>query len=474
MKDTKLFLLLETFNSYQLNRFNKFLHSPYHNEDSQLISLFNQLLPYFKNPAKATLPSPSELWKAIYGKQKFKNLKFARLFSDLLKKAEDFLVIDTLKHNEPVKLENLLNQYTEKKLFKHYPEAAQLARKKLEATPYREGEYYLQLFRLEAHQTNFIELLNQRTTEKNLLQTSEALDAFYLINKLNYLAAILHYKKFLSMEGEVKLATEVIEHVKNNDYRHIPALQVHVKVVQSLIEPENEEHFIQLKALLAAQYKLFPRQQGRNLYAFAINYSIRKVNGGNLAYVPELLAIYRQMLVAGLMFDDADALSQFDYKNIVSVALRAGEITWVEKFIHDYKNSIPKASRQNAFTFNLAKLYFAKRQYDKVLPLLQDVVYNDIFYQLDSKTTLMKTYYELGEYMPMMALKESFRILLRRKKLISAQNRINYTNFMRFTMQLYRIDVKDTKKLQQLGKSITTSTNVADKGWLLEKLEELN
>jgi hypothetical protein len=101
------------------------------------------------------------------------------------------------------------------------------------------------------------------------------------------------------------------------------------------------------------------------------------------------------------------------------------------------------------------------------------VAYTDIFYQLDSKTTLMKTYYELGEYLPMMALKESFRILLRRKKLISEQNRVNYMNFMRFTMKLYRIDVKDSRKLNELSKNIINSTNVADKGWLVEKLNEL-
>ena len=338
----------------------------------------------------------------------------------------------------------------------------------------RDGEYYLQLYRLEAQQNNFIELQNQRTTEKNLLQTIDALDAFYLINKLNYLAAILHYKKFLSMEGEVKFAAEILDHLKNSDYTHIPALSIQYKIVQSLIEPEEEQHFTDLKTLLAAHYTLFPAQQARNLYAFAINFCIRKINGGRLDYVPQLLAIYKQMLVTGLMLDNEGLLSQFDYKNIVSVALRAGDTDWTEKFINEYKNKLPKADRQNAYTFNLAKLYFAKRKFEKVLPLLQDVVYSDIFYQLDSKTTLMKTYYELGEYLPMMALKESFRILLRRKKLISAQNRINYTNFMRFTMQLYRVDVKNSKKLTAIGKAINTSTNVADKGWLLEKLEELN
>ena len=45
------------------------------------------------------------------------------------------------------------------------------------------------------------------------------------------------------------------------------------------------------------------------------------------------------------------------------------------------------------------------------------------------------------------SLKESFRILLRRKKLISEQNRTNYMNFIRFTMKLFRADAKDNLKL---------------------------
>jgi len=132
-----------------------------------------------------------------------------------------------------------------------------------------------------------------------------------------------------------------------------------------------------------------------------------------------------------------------------------------------------QSGAQNAYTFNLAKLYFYQKKYDQVLPLLQNVEYTDIFYQLDSKTTLIKVYYELGSYLPLMSLKESFAIMLRRKKLISEQNRINYMNFIRFTMKLFRADVKDQIKLNSLKKAIADSTNVADKGWLLEKVTEL-
>jgi hypothetical protein len=473
MLNTKLFQLLQTLNVYEMNRFSKFLTSPYFNKDERLIRLFDVLLPHFQLQTHHTLDQ-KKLWKEIHDDRKFEQLKFARLFSDLLKKLEEFLVIDKLKKNESRRHRNLLHHLTENKLGRHYPESAKLARKKLEATPYRDGDYYLQLFKLESTENSFIELQNQRTTEKNLLQTIEALDTFYLINKLNYLAAILHYKNFLSLQGEVKLFNEVMQHLQKNKYEHVPAIAIYHRIVLSLIETEKTENFHTLKDLLTSYYSLFPKTTARNMYAFAINYCIRKLNFGKLEYVKELFSLYQQMLKAGLMTDSEGMMSQFDYKNIVTVGLRAGDAKWTEKFIREYKKNIPKADRQNAYTFNLAKLYFYQKKYDKVIPLLQDVVYSDIFYQLDSKTTLMKAFYELGDYLPLMSLKESFRILLRRKKIISEQNRTNYMNFIRFTMKLYRVDVKDKAKLASLTKSITESTNVADKGWLMEKLSQIN
>lgn len=472
MLNTKLFTLLETLSVYELNRFVKFLCSPYFNEDERLIKLARVLAPSFKKQIQSEL-NQVQIWKAVYGNRKWSSLHFARLFSDLLKKLEEFLAIDYLKQSEVDKQQQLLVQLNNRGLTRHYPEAAKVARKKLELGLHRDSSYYLHLFETEAQQNSYLELQNQRSTEKNLLQTIEALDIFYLINKLNYLAAILHYKNFLSLEGEVALANEILAYLKKHPYPRIPAIAIYHCIVLSLIEPENEEHFKQLKFLLEKNYALFQKSNARNMYAFAINFCIRRINFGRLEYVKELLILYQQMLNANLMTNDEKELSQFDYKNIVTVGLRAGEAAFTEKFIRDYKNNIPKADRQNAYTFNLARLYFFQRRFDKVLPLLQDVAYSDIFYQLDSKTTLMKTYYELGDYLPLMSLKESFRILLRRKKLISEQNRLNYMNFIRYTMKLYRADVKDIPKIAALKKQIQESTNVADKGWLIEKINEM-
>lgn len=265
---------------------------------------------------------------------------------------------------------------------------------------------------------------------------------------------------------------EVLTHLAQNDYGHIPAIAIYHCVVLSLMHPEEEIHFQALKKLLAQHYLLFSKADAQNMYAFAINYCIRKINFGNLSYVKALLALYQQILKAALLENEAGLLSQFDYKNIVTVGLRAGEVKWTLNFINNYKDSLPALQQENAYSYNLAKLYFHQKKYDKVFSLLQHVEYTDIFYQLDSKATLMKVYYELDSYLPLMSLKESFSILLRRKKLISEQNRINYKNFIRFTMKLFRVDIRDKPKIMLLKKEVSATKNVADNGWLLEKIVE--
>ncbi len=470
MAEVKLLSLLKTLNAYELNRFGKFLSSPYFNEDERLKACYKTLREELKNEQPE--PDKKKVWKAVYGGAKFNNLKFARLYSDLGKKLDEFFAHDGLRNTVPEKLNAVVAAYNERKLVRYFPEAYKLAIRRHLGQKLRDADFYLAHFKLEAASNAYLELQNRRGNEKNIIESLNALDNFYFIQKLNYLAALLHYKRFLSTEGETALAAELLQYFKKHP-PVVPAVAINYCIVLSLLEPENEKHFSTLKKLLAEHFALFKKDTARNFYAFTINFCIRKINSGKLSFVQELFELYKEMLQKKLMTDEHDMLSQFDFKNMVTVALRAGQEGWTETFIRDYRNSIAPEGRKNAYTFNLARLYFYQRKFNKVLPLLQDVEYSDIFYQLDSKTTLMKTYYELGEYLPLMALKESFRILLRRKKIISEQNRNNYMNFIRFTMKLYRADVKDQKRIAALTEAIRNSNNVADKTWLLEKVNEL-
>jgi len=151
--------------------------------------------------------------------------------------------------------------------------------------------------------------------------------------------------------------------------------------------------------------------------------------------------------------------------------LRLHEYKWVENFIKKYNPFLPVNEQENAYTFNMARVFFFQKKYDQVLNLLQQVEYNDVFYMLDAKLTLIKTFYELEENDSLDALLDSFTMLLRRKKLISQQYRNIYTKFAFYVKKMLRYT--DKSKLKALQLEIHDAKNVADLGWLKEKIDEL-
>lgn len=471
MKDTKFFRLLTSLSTYERKRLRRYLCSPLHNEDKTFIALFDTVLPYLSDPASEL--TRETIGRKLFPKKKMSNLDYARLFTNFTRRIEGFMSLEKY-YSEPVReYTDLLDSFNERHLDKYFPDMYQYVTKLHGRSLAGSGDYYLETFRIEALQHGHLEALQQRSTHKNILETLNALDIYYLVTKLRYCAAMLHYQEFLSLEGEVALIQEILRHCAGGRYDNVPLLRAYYYTVMSLIEPDREEHFEAMKDIIFAHIGELTPDTLRDLFAFAIVYCINKINRGNALYQRKIFELYKQSLASDILLSDGK-LSPWDFKNIVTVGLRNKEYKWTDNFIETYVKKLPKAEQQNAQTFNRARYFFATQKYDKVLDLLQDVEYSDIFYLLDSKTTLMKTYYELGEYQPLQSLKESFRILLRRKKLISEQNQTNYGNFARFAMKLYRIDVKNKKQVDSLRKEIEATGNVADRSWIMEKLAEVS
>lgn len=470
MKNTKLYDYLTRLSVYELNRFRKYIHSPYYNDDDRLKKAVDALLPNAKTGTLAQVDE-KQLWKQVFGKAPFNRAKYVRLLSDTVKKVEHFLVVDRFNQNQILQHAFQLQVMNERKLEKHVAEFLALTEKHQHAQPHRDGAFYYHHLLIQEQKNVYLENYDERSTDKNLQQVMHAFDVYYVLNKLRYGAALMHYKSFLAIEVEVALLNEVMQLAQREDF-NMPAIQVYRRIILSITEPDNETHYTELKNLLTKHSALFTTEELKTLFVFAINYCINRINLGQSSYLHELLSLYQFAIKNDLLLENG-VLSPWEFKNIVTVALRTKELQWGEKFIEGYKSKLPKEERQNAYTFNIARLHFYKKNYDKVLQLLQDVKYNDIFYQLDSKTTLLKTYYETGEEMPLLSLKDSFRVLLSRKRLITPQQRANYNNLLKYSIKLFRADVRNKKAMQALRLEIEHTANIADKSWLMEKVEEL-
>jgi hypothetical protein len=471
LSTTKIYQYLSVLNPYELNSFQKFLASPVFNQDPELLTCFQLLAPYFKNNTAPSL-SKQAVWQQLFPKKKYNDLRFRRLLSDLLQKAESFLAFRKYQQhpiNEGIYLLEALN---EKKLDKYFDGTLHYFQHKLEHDTFLNSEYYFQRYQIELQHSVHLENKNLRSTEKNLAQTLYSLDHFYLLNKLRFSAATLHYKTIVALQEESFLLKEILVQIEKTLSEQIPMVAIYYHIILTLTEPNQEVHFQNLNLLLNKHHGEFSISDARELYAYALNYCIRKINQGNIPYQKKIFELYKQMLKANLLHNNG-FISPWDFKNIITISLRIKEYAWTEKFIEQYQHQIPIKDRKNAYAFNMARYYFAKKKYQLALPLLQEVAYDDVFYLLDSKSTLFKIYYELGEYTAMQSLKESFRLLLRRKKLISERHRTNYENFLKLSMKLYRADVKNKKQMKDLKALIATTNDVADKSWIQEKLAEL-
>ncbi len=471
MLNSKLNDYTQSMNVYELNRFYKYIQSPLYNEDDKLRKFVAAILTYAKNNELHQLEN-QKIWKFVFGSTPYNRTKFIRLLSDTVKKVEHFLIIDRFQQQKVYQQTYLIEIMNERKLDKHVPELMNHTFYKHEKNELRDSSHYYINFLLQQQKNLHLENRELRSTNKNIEEVINSLDVFYFINKLKYGAALLHYKNFLSIEADTALMQEVLQEVEKKKYEHIPIVQMYRFIILSFTKSENQLHYQNLKSLILLHSGKITISEAKTVFSFAMNYCINQINLGHQNYLEEALTLYKQALQNDFLLEDGQ-LSQWDYKNITTVALRVKDYQWVKEFIENYKKILPEADRQNAYRFNLARYFFYMRKYDRVLQLLQTIDYNDIFYQLDSKTTLLKTYYELGEWQPLYSLKDSFRILLRRKKLITPQQKTNYMNLLKLTLKLLKCDVNNKHTLKQLKLEIETTQNVADKSWLLEKMDEL-
>ena len=263
-----------------------------------------------------------------------------------------------------------------------------------------------------------------------------------------------------------------IEFLKKNAIEDVPVISIYFQILLTLKEPSVEEHYTKLKQLLLHHIAQLPQTELRDMYAFAQNYCIKHINLGNTRYLRELFDNYKTLIQNGIILE-GKFFPQFDFKNIVTVALRLEEYEWTKEFILTNKGALKREFRKNAINYNMAMLHFSQKEYSQALKLLLAVEFTDVYYHLDSKVLLLKTYYEMEEIEPLISLIATFRVYLRRNKQISDYQRRIYNNLIKFVNKLIRVKLGSKKPLSEIEKEIARVKEIADLTWLNNRVSEL-
>lgn len=472
MHQSRFVQLLKLLNADELSRFGKFLASPYFNEREKPVELLALCINYQPEYDSPKLQK-QKVFARLYPNEPYTDIKMRQLLSYTTGKLEDFLAYQQFNSNPKVPKLALLQSFNERDGEKPFEQLyTALKRKqdngKLDAAHYLHEYQQLQTF------NSFSEKQAQKEGRKldvKLDDASEQLDLFYLTSKLRLYCDILNYQSIMAHTGELPLIPQLLRHIAEHDYTHAPAIMIYYHAAHCLMG-QGEGHFEPLNTLLQQHAASFTHEEARSMYGMAQNYCIRQINSGNGQYLEALLGIYRSLLQSGIIMEKGE-LSPWDFKNIVAVALRCGETDWTLQFIQTNSAKIAPEHRDNAISYNMAKYYYQVKQYGKVLELLQQVTYNDIFYNLDSKVTLLKTYYELDEIDAMLGFMDTFGTFLRRQKQVSKFHRESYLKLIKFVKKLATAPPGNKQRLNILEQEIDLTTGLPDKVWLKAKISEL-
>lgn len=465
MKKSKLGELVQSLNQHDVKAFKSFLASPYFNENRKVNKCFDTVLTFTKREIKF---SRRDLHSKINNDARFNDQQMRYLLTDLTKHLEYFIMLKGF--DKDALLQNIVcaSELAKRDCEKSYQYRHHLIE---QSDKVKNSLFYYYQSVAADHHLNYTGSKQSRKKKLDYYDTLLNLETFYLSRKLQLFCEVINLKNILSGDFDLHLFEEIKTLAKQEPFSKIPVVQIYYHILITLTEASNEKNFELLRELLKKHGHLFPVTELKDLYHYVKNYCVKKINQGSIEYVKTLFEIYKVML-GNKRLMNADYLLQWEYKNIVSISLRLDEKEWCRNFINKYINYLTPSERKNALAYNVAYWYFINGEFKKAIRQLQDVVFTDVFYQLDARVILLKAYYEMDDLETFLYHASAFRLFLLRNKNISNYQKTINRNLIKFLTHLVRAGVSNTK-LQKLKQEIAAEKNVADLKWLNEKVEAL-
>lgn len=480
MRQHKLFSLLSGLDRKAMTRFCELVHSPYFNKHRQvraLIDYLNDCYPGF-DPADC---DRRRIFAHLFPGEAHQQGKLAVLFTYTYRLAEQFLIQEALR-SSPLESERLLLiglRHT--KAYDRYEQVLNRVTAAASKDPEQHSDQLWHSYRLSTEQDYYANHIVARRDLSGLTQMEQRLDHFYLAEKLKNAVEGLIRRNMVKVTAESRLLAEALREVADNleTYRQVPAIFLYYRVYE-MLSHQDEQYYHEALRDLKEWEGHFPTAERAWLYNYFQNYCIREINRNNLHFLDELFQLYQSQLQQELLLDEG-YLSEWHYKNIVTVGLRLSALDWVHHFIEQYRHRLRPESAENAYRFNLAAYYHAAGAYDKVLDLLTQVEYSDPRYNQGAKALLLRTYYVLEADEALFSLVDSFHQYLQRNRLMADSRRNGYYHLFRLTRRAAAIRARigyDTKErirkdLDKLALEIRSTPAIFNQSWLEAQWQDL-
>ena len=472
---------LELFSREELYVLDDFLRSPYYfneKQQSDTYPLFQYILQHYGDWEHPDLEK-SKIYPYLYPNQKVINGKIDKLMSALLKQIHLFISIHFRKWKDDPIQDMIFRveffRYRNSAKFEiQYLEKAKKEYLKLQM---QDKQYYFNGFLIGQEEIQRNLVLDQRLVSFDFNAALQPLDAYYLLNKLEYACFLLsqdYFRKPLDITTIVQFLDAVKPLYDSQGLLNIPLVGIYYQAYEMLKKLNDDDSaYWKLKELIVENEQAIPPDPLKVLNGLMRGFIIHRFNYGAVHLLEEIFTLHKDHLERGyLNFENGILPSTF--KNIVNMGLRLKDFDWVFWFLNDYKDKIEGTSKpEDVYAYNLASYYFALKEYDKALELLADQ-YEDLYYKIAAKRLELKVCFETRSTI-LEAKMDAFKVYIYRlpKKVILDHKRASNNNFINFLRQINNPKTAfSASRIEKLRHKIENSHFLTEEDWLLEKIQD--
>ncbi len=482
MKEIKLTGLLKTLSAEEIKEFRKFAASPYFNEGRNPVPLINEVLKYYPDFDQPGF-TKENLYYAIYPGEKINLTAFDKQLSRAAALADKFL------------LQKGLEKDSDRMLAVHAKELSKRNLNKLFESKIKEAEAMIALN--SPYDTHYFETVRDLEVIKvdNLLGNRDSYsnkDKFFARGNYNLLDMI--FKFILSIEDialvcyemnmdiEKSLAYKASEFIdiegiigmlKDSGNKYSGVLELKYRELNALMKPGIESYnaykevfstnrpnmewsakfntFIIMASICAISRKYDPVFFNAELYEL----NKIKVDENSYAFSEEL---YTYLPL---------------YVSLLSSFTNNRDTEYLDKLVENFGSRIDPAHKESFISYTFMQKMFLEKKFEEALKYHSMVNYDHSLIRINAKILLIQLYYEAGYTEELLSLLDAAKKYFSAMKNYSRHKIDVILRFLKIMKKLAKIKAAGAGELESLKNEINSDTEIQGKGWLREKIAEL-
>jgi hypothetical protein len=474
MHNSKILRLLGNLDEKEFRLLSKFLRSPFFNYSSAITDLYDYLRKYHPEFEHAALDR-KKIYRKLFKGQGYDDKKMRNLLHEFGSRVEDFLIQLQLRKDEHGRKKLLMEAYADRNLYEAFEQKYESLLKSVQARPYRDLNTYLEILNL-SRTYYFHPLTDKLKKGDGVLNTiSDNLDHFYKAAKL------LMVNEQMGIRGLVKKPEADTHPIHFLEDLYLgaeeePIVRLYYLIYQ-LNRTQEEACFREARQLFLGFFEQLGFDDQQLIIHQLINYAARLANLGHTDYYRIGFELFRQAIEHELLFSNG-RITENAFTNIVVFGIKAGEMGWVEWFIPKYQHYLDEEHRENASLLGLSFLYYSQKRWTAVDELIGNHQFSSVFYQLRTRSILLRALYELflqddSYYELITARIEAFEKYLRRHPVLSEVKKDSYLYFMRMLRKLIKWKMEKPNAVSvrnKLRKEIREAESLLHREWFLDQI----